>query len=59
MKAHIMAIPIFLVMSPVFTNAQALDRVYPIPELTDEMRKEIDLTDGSLRNGLKSSGSPP
>ena len=58
MKAQIMAISIFLVMSTVFTNAQAQDRVYPIPELTDEMRKEIDLTDGSIEEWFEILGEP-
>lgn len=58
MKAQIMAIPIFLLMITVVTNAQAQDRIYPIPELTDEMRQKIDLTDGSIEEWVEILGEP-
>ena len=58
MKAQIIPIPIFLAMITVSTNAQAQDRVYPIPELTDEMREKIDLTDGSIEEWVEILGEP-
>ena len=58
MKAQIFPIPIFFVMITVSTNAQAQDRVYPIPELTDEMRGRIDLNDGSVEDWLEVLGEP-
>ena len=53
MKAQIFPIPV-LVTIAVSANAPAQDRVYQIPELTDEMRDRIDLKDGSVNDWLKS-----
>lgn len=39
-------------------EAQFQDRLYPIPELTDEMRDRIDLKDGSVDDWLEVLGEP-
>ena len=57
MKAQIFPMPV-LVMIAVSTNAHAQDRVYRIPELTDEMRGKIDLTDGSIEEWVEIFGEP-
>ncbi len=40
------------------SEAQSQDRLYPIPELTDEMRVEIDLKDGSVEDWSEVLGEP-
>ena len=50
------AIPI--VLTGASLEAQFQDRVYPIPELTDEMRGRIDLNDGSVEDWLEVLGEP-
>ena len=47
-----------IVMPALFTEAQLADRVYPISQLTDEMRNEIDLKDGSVEDWLEVLGEP-
>ena len=51
-----MAIPILL--TAVCLEAQWQDRLYPFTELTDEMRAQIDLKDGSVEDWLEVLGEP-
>ena len=54
--ALLTAIPILL--TPLSSQAQFQDRVYPFTELTDEMRDLIDLKDGSVDDWLAVLGEP-
>ena len=42
----------------VSSEAQFSDRLYPVFELTDEMRKKIDVKDGSVEDWLEVFGEP-
>lgn len=50
------AILFFLIV--ISTEAQVSDQVYPFIELTDEMRAQIDLKDGSVEDWLEVLGEP-
>ena len=58
MRALFSSIPIFLVTTAILTEAQFPDRVYPIPELTDEMRSRIDVKDVSVDDWAEVLGEP-
>ncbi len=58
MRTPIFLIPVSFVMTSVSTEAQIQDRVYPIPELADEMRAKIDVTDGSIEDWVEILGEP-
>ena len=50
---------VFFTLLPVIAlEAQWSDRLYPIRELTDEMRARIDLRDGSVEDWLEVHGEP-
>ena len=58
MKIPVISISIFLTMKAVSTEAQFPERVYPIMELTDEMRTRIDVRDGSVDDWREVLGEP-
>ena len=58
-----MQYPSFFIAFPILLTAIALeaqwpDRLYPIRELTDEMRARIDLRDGSVEDWEEILGEP-
>ena len=50
------AFPVLL--TAIALDAQGQDRLYPITELTDKMRAQIDLRDGSVEDWLEVLGEP-
>ena len=58
MKALPFRIAITFLLISIASEAQFQDRLYPIPELTDEMRAEIDLKDGSVEDWSEVLGEP-
>ena len=53
-----LAVVVAALVAPVLVGAHVGDRVYPIPELTDEMLAQIDLKDGSVDEWSELVGEP-
>ena len=58
MKAFSLLVFFPILLNPLSLEAQFQDRVYPFAELTDEMRAQIDLKDGSVEDWLEVIGEP-
>ena len=58
MKSLSFRITFPILLTAIALDAQGQDRLYPFTELTDEMRAQIDLRDGSVEDWVEVVGEP-